>query len=63
MPKIFQYRKRIKNAQWKNCSKQAFEGFQRGTNMQRMFEVREQEDDAKPTPNAVVTKKKSSKKE
>ena len=51
--KIFQYRKRVKGAEWKNCTEAAYKGFKRGTNMQRMFEVREIEDDAAPTPNAT----------
>ena len=59
--KIFQYRKRIKGAEWKNCNEASYKGFQRGTNMQRMFEVREIEDDAAPTPNAVKKTRKRKK--
>lgn len=62
MSKIYQYRKRTKGADWQNCTVDAYEGFKRGTNMQRLFEVREVEDDAKPTPNAVVEPKKSTRK-
>ena len=47
--KIYQYRKRIKGEEWRNCQKASFDGFQRGSNMKRMYEVREIEDDAAPT--------------
>lgn len=61
MAKIYQYRKKVKGEDWQNCTKQQFDGFNRNRNMKRLFETREAEDIAEPTPNAkpkTTTRKK-----